>query len=313
MPLYLKLPTVVSMFLHLTVTQTHIAEKVKSGKFDNFVFHWRDDPRKDDEWYEKQKEKLDPVTLAQEIDIDFAASVEGVLIPSRWVQSAVDSHIKLGFNPRGERKAALDVADKGKDKNALTIRDGVLIESCESWHGKVVEDIFGTTQKAIDICADAKVWNLTYDSDGMGVGVRGDARVINETRSSNRQREIILSAYHASAEIEDKENEIVEGRTNGSFFLNYKAQCWWGLRDRFKKTYESIEQGKEYPFDELISISSNCSSTLISELSQPTYSKNGQGKIVIDKAPDDTMSPNEADSVMMAFEYRNAIDYGALL
>ena len=34
------------------------AEKVRSGKFDTFIFHWRDDPRKDDEWYRKQKEYL---------------------------------------------------------------------------------------------------------------------------------------------------------------------------------------------------------------------------------------------------------------
>jgi hypothetical protein len=33
--------------------------------------------------------------LAQEVDIDYAASVEGVLIPSAWVQAAVDAHIKL--------------------------------------------------------------------------------------------------------------------------------------------------------------------------------------------------------------------------
>ena len=41
------------------------AEKVRSGKFDTFTFHWRDDPRKDDEWYEKQKSILDPITVAQ--------------------------------------------------------------------------------------------------------------------------------------------------------------------------------------------------------------------------------------------------------
>lgn len=289
------------------------AEKVKSGKFDVFTFHWRDDPRKDDEWYATQKEKLDPVTLAQEVDIDFAASVEGVVIPSRWVQAAVDAHKKLNFDPTGEKKAALDVADKGKDKNALALRDGVLLESCQSWHGLTVEDIFGTTQKAIDICADNQVYNLTYDSDGLGAGCRGDARIINENREAERMKPVNVKGYHANGEIKDKEKEIVEGRTNASFFSNYKAQCWWSLRDRFRKTFEMIEGINSYPYDELISISSNCGSSLLSELSQPTYTKNGQGKIVIDKAPSDTMSPNEADSVMMVFEFDNSIDYGDLL
>ncbi len=40
---------------------------------------------------------------------------------------------------------------------------------------------------------------------------------------------------------------------------------------------------------------------LIVELSQPTYSVNGVGKIVVDKKPDGTKSPNLADSAMIAF------------
>jgi len=31
-----------------------------------FTFHWRDDPRKDEVWYRKQCERLDPVVVAQE-------------------------------------------------------------------------------------------------------------------------------------------------------------------------------------------------------------------------------------------------------
>jgi hypothetical protein len=41
--------------------------------------------------------------------------------------------------------------------------------------------------------------------------------------------------------------------------------------------------------------------SLIIELSQPTYSQNAVGKIVVDKMPDGTRSPNKADAVMIAF------------
>jgi phage terminase large subunit len=58
------------------------AQKRFEGKIDVFTFHWRDDPRKDDEWYQKQCEEYDPVTIAQELDINYSASVEGILIPS---------------------------------------------------------------------------------------------------------------------------------------------------------------------------------------------------------------------------------------
>ena len=35
--------------------------------------------------------------------MDFSASIDGVLIPSSWVQSAIDAHIKLGIDPHGEK------------------------------------------------------------------------------------------------------------------------------------------------------------------------------------------------------------------
>jgi phage terminase large subunit len=38
------------------------------------------------------------------------------------------------------------------------------------------------------------------------------------------------------------------------------------------------------------------------ELSQPTYTVNTVGKIVVDKAPEGTMSPNLADAVMICFQ-----------
>jgi hypothetical protein len=40
---------------------------------------------------------------------------------------------------------------------------------------------------------------------------------------------------------------------------------------------------------------------LVAELSQPTYSTNAVGKIVINKKPDGMKSPNNADAVMIRF------------
>jgi hypothetical protein len=49
-------------------------------------------------------EKIDnPVIVAQELDLNYQASAEGILIPSEWVQAAVDAHIKLGIQPSGQR------------------------------------------------------------------------------------------------------------------------------------------------------------------------------------------------------------------
>jgi phage terminase large subunit len=83
------------------------AQKRFEGKLDVFTFHWRDDPRKNDEWYQRQCEEFDPVTVAAELDINYSASVEGILIPSAWVQAAINAHRVLGIAPTGARRAEM--------------------------------------------------------------------------------------------------------------------------------------------------------------------------------------------------------------
>lgn len=284
------------------------AERRHSGKVDVFTFHWRDDPRKDDAWYKKQCEELDAVTVAQEIDINYSASVEGVLIPSAWVQAAVDAHIKLGIQPTGQRMGALDVADEGKDTNAFTSRHGFLLEDIEEWSGKG-DDIFGTVQRAFNICDQRRLEMYRFDSDGLGAGARGDARVINEQRKERRERQIIATPYRGSGSPANPEDEAVpgeygqQGRLNKDFFANAKAQGWWRLRTLFRNTWRAVEEKMPFSPDEIISISGSMKlkNKLIVELSQPTYSVNGVGKIVVDKKPDGTKSPNLADSTMIAY------------
>jgi phage terminase large subunit len=277
------------------------AQKRHSGKIRVFTFHWRDDPRKDDAWYAKQLLELDRITVAQEIDIDYAASVEGVVIPSGWVQAAIDAHVNLGIEPNGLRSGSLDVGDS-RDPSAFCGARGILIEHIEEWHGKD-SDIFGTVQRAFGICDNRGYSKFRYDADGMGAGVRGDARVINETRHAQSQQQITIEAFRGSAGVVNPYREDVKGRKNQDFFANCKAQSWWGLRTRFQNTYRAVREGAAFAPDELISISSSAPSyqQLCMELSQPTYSVNALGKILIDKAPDGTKSPNLADAAMMQF------------
>ncbi len=284
------------------------AERRHSGKIDVFTFHWRDDPRKDQAWYDKQVEELDAVTVAQEIDINYSASVEGVLIPSAWVQAAIDAHIVLGIEPTGVRMGALDVADEGKDTNAFTSRHGFLLEDIDEWSGKG-DDIFGTVQKAFNICDQQLLDHFRFDSDGLGAGARGDARVINENRETEDIPTIVAVPFRGSGAVFDPEGEAVRGdngrpaRLNKDFFANAKAQGWWSLRTRFQKTYRAVTEGMEFDPDEIISISGTMKKKdkLVIELSQPTYTVNGVGKIVVDKKPDGTKSPNLADSAMIAY------------
>ena len=281
------------------------------GKIKVFTFHWRDDPRKGDAWYAKQCAELDPVTVAQEIDINYAASVDGVVIPSEWVQSAVDAHVKLGFDPTGARMGALDVADEGKDYNAFCGAHGVVVELVREWSGKG-GDIFSTTQRAFGLCDEYRYEGFRFDADGLGAGVRGDARVISEARAASGQRFVRVDPFRGSEAPINPHGEDVRGRKNKDFFANRKSQGWWSLRLRFQRTHQAITEGRQFSPDELISIRSGAENRdrLTTELSQPTYSINTAGKIVIDKAPDGARSPNLADSLMIAMS-PNAVSRGA--
>lgn len=274
------------------------------GKIPVFTFHWRDDPRKDQAWYDKQVELLDPVTVAQEIDIDYNASVEGVIIPSAWVQAAIDAHIKLGIEPSGARKGALDVADEGIDKNAFTSGHGILVDVCEEWSGKG-SDIFQTVVKATNFADDNGCSDVLYDADGIGAGCRGDSKQVNDERKKVGKRPVNFNAYKGSAGVLNPDKVLMKdanGRsiTNKDFFQNFKAQSWWHLRTLFLNTYRAVN-GMKYDADEIISLSSKMAALprLTSELSQPTYSKNSAGKILVDKKPDGALSPNCADSLVI--------------
>ena len=274
------------------------AQKRHAGKIKVFTFHWRDDPRKDEAWYQKQVDELDPITVAQEIDINYSASVEGVLVPSAWVQAAVDAHVRLGIVPTGSRGGALDVADEGKDQNAFCGAHGVLVECVEEWTGKG-SDIYDTVQRAFSLCDANDYAGFRYDADGLGAGVRGDARVINTLRT----KKLTADPFWGSGAVFNPNGEDVKGRKNEDFFRNLKAQSWWALRARFQQTYRAVVEKQQVDPDEIISIPSGLRllTRLMMELSQPTYSVSPVGKIVVDKSPNGAKSPNLADAVMIRF------------
>jgi phage terminase large subunit len=218
------------------------------------------------------------------------------LIPSAWVQAAIDAHRVLGVAPTGARRAALDVADEGKDLNAFCGMRGPVLEVLEEWTG-VGDDIFGTVQRAFNLCDTHEYKEIRYDADGLGAGVRGDARILNQ----GRRRPLDVLPFRGSGAVNDPEGEDVKGRKNQDYFANAKAQAWWALRTRFQKTYRWVRDGEASPFDEIISLPRDVPNVmkLVTELSQPTFRINPVGKVVVDKAPDGVRSPNLADALVI--------------
>jgi phage terminase large subunit len=304
------------------------AERAHNGSIKRFDFHWKDDPRKDAAWEAKKRAELDPVVFAAEYDCNFTASVEGVVIPAIWVTAAVDAHKRLGLQATGIRRGTLDVADAGRDANAFGVSRSFLVERVESWRGTEDLDIYHSVERSFMLCDQYGLDGFDYDADGLGAGVRGDARKVNEARQASGSKWLQVMPFRGSGEVFNPE-VIVPGteRTAEDFFENMKAQAWWTLRQLFQYTYRIMERLKtgepaaalaaEVDPSKFISIAADFEkrARLCVELSQPIWGLSKRGKMMVDKCPVGTKtevrnaitSPNLADAVMMLYAPRAGV------
>lgn len=286
------------------------AERVHSGKHRVLMMDWRTDPRRNQAWYDNLVETVDPVVVAGEYDMDFSASVEGQVLPSKWVQAMIDAHLRIkNFPMGGTRRGAFDVADLGRDANAFCHMHGLIIEGAEDWPGEG-DGAQTATVKAYALADTYKLDEFLYDSDGMGGPVRGFVGNIEAARAAAKQRRIAVGPFRGSAEVLNPEARVPGSpdRLNKDYFANFKAQCWWALRQRALATYHAT-LGRPYDPQMLISIKSGFKhqAKLVLELSQPVWKPLPSGKYVVDKLPDGARSPNLADSAMMCASPRTGL------
>lgn len=282
------------------------AERRHSGRFQVFTFHYRDDLRRDDAWAQRKRTSTDPVIWAAEYELDYSASVEGIILPSEWVKAAVGAHTKLGITPSGIKRGALDIADLGRNLNAFVARHGVLVTDCTVWSGKE-SDLFSTFERAFLLCDQLGIDELYYDADGGGSHGRAPATRIADRRRKDLLREIEVKPHRGSDAVFDPDR-IVPGteRTAKDLFQNFKAQSWWHCRYIFQNTFRAVN-GEEYDSDAIISIDPSIPDVqkLCIELSQAQWKQSLTGKIMVDKTPDGMLSPDRADALVMAFAPRD--------
>lgn len=281
------------------------AERFHSAKVPRFVFRWSDNPLHTAEWYARQRELLAPHILAQEVDADFSASIEGTLIPAAWVSAAVNAHVRLGIKPSGIKCAGLDVADEGDNRCCLVARRGVLVSRLQSWSGKG-SDLCASVVKAFALLDEWRFRDtLLFDSDGLGCAVGAIAGQVNDARRAAQREVIAVEAYRGSASPADPDTEAIPGsdRTNADLFLNQKAQSWFSVRQRFECTWQAVVLGRTVDPDGIISLPADLGELqeLLVELSTPTFRTNQAGKLLIDKTPDGAASPDRADALAIAF------------
>jgi hypothetical protein len=282
-----------------------------SDRANVFVMDWRDHPAKDAAWYARRRAKAEADGLlhvfAQEVDRDYTAAVRGIIIPGDWVASAIDAHLVLGFDDGGAWRAALDPADEGGDLHALAIAKGSVVHAVEDWGGG---DAGAATRRAVD-CLRGRTVALQYDSIGVGAGVKAEANRLRDTIADDGHAllpsGITFQPWNAGASPLRPRDHVVPGDretpTNGDFYANLKAQAWWQLRLRFERTHKAVTAGETHDPADLISLPRAMPglASLRKELSQATRAVNGALKLVVDKKPEGTRSPNKADALVMAF------------
>lgn len=286
----------------------HPGEPLSRDTTNVFVMDWRHHPEKDQDWYDRRRAKAESEGLlhlfAQEVDRNYSAAVDGVVIPYEWVETAVDAHLKLNLPAAsGRLVAALDVADEGGDSSALSLRRDYLVLDCQSRSRS--DDVGATTNWALSLLPEEPL-AFNYDCIGIGSGVKQETNRLKNT--GQLPEGIQVAPWSASFQVLDPKKHVIPGDkfspTNQDFYQNLRSQAWWQLRLRFERTYHAVKQGREYTPSELISIPSDLPRRLqlMKELSQATMSQaTGTMKLKIDKAPQGTKSPNLADSLVMAF------------
>jgi phage terminase large subunit len=282
-----------------------------------FRLHWRDDPRKSEEWAAAKEASLsDPAAWASEYEIDYAASLEGVCIPAKWVEAArriaeLEPTI-LQTNQPGV--VGLDVG-AGKAKSVAIVRRGPVVEVPQS---RGDPDTIGTAYWALDIAKEAKAQRLNFDSPGVGVGV---------TSALKHSPEHAVRIFPVNTGDGPNERRRWEDdRTSDEVFGNLKAELWWLARVAFQRTYQHVlhlegkseeEGARKHPLADLLAMPNRDqeSDALASQLSLVRYFRNERGKIVIEKKTElqrrGIKSPDHADAFVLTFDDRgSSYDWG---
>lgn len=197
--------------------------KRHSGKIEVFTFHWKDDPRKNQVWYEKQMRDLDPVILAQEVDIDYSASVTNAWIEGNLFEAAFG----LGpadVEPIGPKVLGVDASHEGDDNSALTLRRGRVSPWTKIRKGRIDgPDLAGWVITEADEIGGVDC--IVIELDGPGVSCY-------DTLKRSKYADVTVGV-HTGARRSDGKN------------YNLRAKMWRGLREWLKDTPCSIGRDGE--------------------------------------------------------------------
>jgi hypothetical protein len=144
------------------------------GKIDVFVFDWRDDPRKDKAWEDRQREKLDPSVFAQEVERNYSASVQNAFIAGDVVTQAM-TRGPADVGNKGGLRVGVDVARFGNDKSVVTFRRGRAVLAIHEWGKTDTQATAGRVRQLIQAYKETPE-QIAVDVIGVGAGVADTLR-----------------------------------------------------------------------------------------------------------------------------------------
>lgn len=193
------------------------------------------------------------------------ANSDLAIIPPKWFLACIDLHKHLGIEPSGAKTIGFDVADEGKDFNAMCVKHGWIITYLDEWKDN---DPNSAANYVFNKCLEVGASEIVFDAIGVGAGAKGELRQAVARVEERSKIPPKITAFYANAEVQDPSDEYSPGysaesvghadglsRTNKDMFTNLKAQKYWDLRDRCYNAWKA-RNGREYDADKLISIDS---------------------------------------------------------
>ena len=296
------------------------ARKAQSGFHPVFTFHYRDDPRKTPEWVAQRKATTDPVTWAQEREIDFGASIANLLVPVPWLNGSRELRRRL-LAPGGahgflRRELADQLRDElvgryvsgaagcsggmdvgaGKAESVLILRCGPLLLEPIVWKDP---DTTNTATAAVGEAIRAKARALYFDQPGVGFGVLATFRRL-ETPG--------LHIEGVNTGTAPTDRIWPDGSKSAERFANKRSELWWLTREGCRRAHELLlylddkEGGVVHPLSEVLLM---CEDELTGrQLNTPTWHATDRGKVVVESKDDlsarGIASPDRADALVLS-------------
>lgn len=220
---------------------------------------------------------------------------ERTLIKSSWIKSAIDAHKIIPFNNGGINVLGFDPADEGNDTSGVVGRQGNIVNHIEQYK----DNLEKSTEIVLETCKGLGIDVVNYDICGIGIGVKVKAKQIDPLNKYKWTP--VNNSHKASGMVKGDKNTDVEIPAY-KVFKNKRAQLYWNLRERFRKTHLAVTEGIFINPEEMISISSECNNLKELQSELKSILRVYGSLIQIESKTKMKKSPNLVDSLAYAFE-----------